>query len=287
VGFGVRVGCTNICGERFAVDSYLAAVAEELKTDVPGLETFRQALAFLQPGAPAVGCGEHHPIEGARRENYKSATDRRVELLFFDPGEEPELACHPGPGKCIPESCQLYNPKLYAMQHIWFARWDREQVNRDTAARMIVTGPDLAAGTEVTFEVIQDGFGPIGSVVATAQTGRAEAVWDAWYYLPGVVNRGNLPTGSAFPVVTFSFVARAGTRTQRSNGRVVYGDYLNLVLEIRLEQVASPLMSRPYTLRSPWGDMAGTTSEKGRIYVPGIPPGGVVLIMDGRVISSV
>lgn len=265
-------------------DRYQCAVAEELKTDVAGLAVYRQTLTFLQPGCPSVGCGEHHPIEGARQDNYKSATDRRVELLFFDPGEEPKLACHPGPGKCVPESCELYNPRFYGFQHIWFALWSTDHVNRDTSARMIVTGPDLAAGTEVTFEVIQDGYGPIGSVSAIAESGRAEAGWSDWYKPESVVNLGELPSDGVYPEISFRFSVKVNGRLQSSNERTVYGDHVDLQLRFILEDQAQPSAEKGFILVSPWGRKRGLTSQEGRIQLKSLPPGGALLIVAQQVL---
>jgi len=95
-------------------DCYEAALDRALEA-AGGLAERRAGLRFLEPAA--VGCGEHHPIEAARRDDYRSATNRRVELLFFDPGEEPELACHRGEA-CTPDVCPLYAAGRYALERV-------------------------------------------------------------------------------------------------------------------------------------------------------------------------
>lgn len=57
--------------------------------------------------APVIGCGENHPASEAKTED-ENPVDRRVELLFFDDGEEPELKCHPRKLICNPSKCDLY-----------------------------------------------------------------------------------------------------------------------------------------------------------------------------------
>ena len=97
---------------------YELKLAELLDTDVDGLDDFRGKLTLLDDGNPFVGCGETHPIEAPQRDEFRSATNRRVELLFFDPGQEPKLDCHPGSDQCNPDLCQIYNPDFYQIDPI-------------------------------------------------------------------------------------------------------------------------------------------------------------------------
>lgn len=93
--------------------------------DLLGLEryselTAQQAQLRAAPGMPEfVGCGEHVPFDASLRHAFepgeealqgpeRNPPDRRVEILFFDPGEEIDLPCHPKPGQCKPENCLLY-----------------------------------------------------------------------------------------------------------------------------------------------------------------------------------
>jgi hypothetical protein len=100
-------------------DAYMRMLADLLDTDEAGLERARQKLSFLDGLPKAVGCGEHFPVEETRKNNYRSLTNRRVEILFFDPGEEPELACHASPGECSPGACRLYAPEgFYRFRHL-------------------------------------------------------------------------------------------------------------------------------------------------------------------------
>jgi hypothetical protein len=66
--------------------------------------------------SPVIGCGENFPASGATTEE-ENAVDRRVEILFFDPGEEPLLECHPNKFNCIKTKCDLY-PKDVHYKHI-------------------------------------------------------------------------------------------------------------------------------------------------------------------------
>ena len=99
-------------------DVYMRMLAEILETDDTGLATLRRQLNYLDAERRGVGCGEHFPIEAARQNNYRSSTNRRVEILFFDPGEEPRLECHSRRGRCTPGQCEVYNPRMYQYKHI-------------------------------------------------------------------------------------------------------------------------------------------------------------------------
>lgn len=73
------------------------------------LQKIRDGIKFLEDGKPFVGCGESHPIEDPKRDNFRSATNRRVEILFFEKDEKPKTDCHPGPKKCKPELCRIFD----------------------------------------------------------------------------------------------------------------------------------------------------------------------------------
>lgn len=92
-------------------DLYEQDLARQAGVEVSGLAARRANVRYVEP-RPRVGCGEHFPIEAVGVDGFKSSTNRRVELLFFDPGEEPALACHAGP-TCNPAACDLYRPGSY------------------------------------------------------------------------------------------------------------------------------------------------------------------------------
>jgi outer membrane protein OmpA-like peptidoglycan-associated protein/phage protein D len=89
---------------------YMSELAKLLDVEVDGLAGFRSALKWADDARHCVGCGESWPIEEAGKDGFRSATNRRVEVLFFEAGQEPKLDCHPSPGKCVKSSCELYPP---------------------------------------------------------------------------------------------------------------------------------------------------------------------------------
>jgi len=73
-------------------DLYMLELAELLgHSDTSSLETYRNALKFVDDNRKIVYGGETH----ARSAFSKSKRDRRVNILFFDPIEKPELKYYP------------------------------------------------------------------------------------------------------------------------------------------------------------------------------------------------
>jgi len=66
---------------------YMEWVAITLGVDAAELHDMQESMTFLT--APTLGCGERCPITPDTEGNYRNPVDRRVEILFFDPKEEP------------------------------------------------------------------------------------------------------------------------------------------------------------------------------------------------------
>ncbi len=117
-GFGETIEVDGIVGKHtwgafFTL--YRKRVAQLLDIDEAGLKALGAGLHFTDP--EKVGCGPHHPIDGVGKKGFKSATNRRVEVIFFEPGEEPHLKCHAG-GGCKPKDCDVYNKKFYTFEFV-------------------------------------------------------------------------------------------------------------------------------------------------------------------------
>ena len=100
-------------------DMYMLELLIILGINEDGLIELKDKLQFLKKShsnpAPTVGCGENFPASGSTTED-ENAVDRRVEILFFDEGEEPKLECHPSRFNCIKSKCDLY-PKDRFYKH--------------------------------------------------------------------------------------------------------------------------------------------------------------------------
>ncbi len=262
-------------------DCYELATADELGVDRAGLAALRAGIVFLDASNHSVGCGEHHPIENVGVDHYKSEVNRRVEVLLFDPGEEPALplACHAG-GKCDPAGCELYDRACYDRRPLppmvsakeWTARWEGE-ARHGSAARMVLEAPGLPAGEPVRFTVEQEGLGPIGEVAAVASNGACAATFAAWYDpARQVPPQGELGADEPFAPTRFRFVAEGGGR-RTASPPLGYGDVLHVRL---LDGAGGPaLPRRSVRVRGPWGSKEVMNDAAGELRLEGIPPGGV------------
>lgn len=99
-------------------DVFMQELMYIMEIDEQTLQSFRDQLKFVDDSCRVVGCGENFPIEQPRQDNYRCQTNRRVEILFFDPSEKPKLSCHGGGSSCEPNKCQIYDLKIYRYKHI-------------------------------------------------------------------------------------------------------------------------------------------------------------------------
>lgn len=108
-------------------DMYQWELAQGLGTDLAGLDAFRGKIQFVDGGKKFLPCGESFPIQRPERGNFRSQTNRRIELLLFDPGEEPALTC-PASRATVhtKEECPIYGLRRYIRNFIaplWLIRF--------------------------------------------------------------------------------------------------------------------------------------------------------------------
>jgi outer membrane protein OmpA-like peptidoglycan-associated protein len=111
-------------------DCYMWELAEMQETTVEGLADHRGRINYVSEEYKIIACGESYPIEEARQDEYRSQVNRRVEILFFDPGEEPEINCPDPSGPYNNTVCDLNNCPIYKE-----GEYDREYYNPVHARR--------------------------------------------------------------------------------------------------------------------------------------------------------
>ena len=98
-------------------DLYEFELAAALQALPEALETrYRPLLKFSDYAEETkyVSCGESFPIDSARKSNYRSQTNRRVELLFFDKDEVPLIDCPLRTSSVHTESeCPIWHKKHF------------------------------------------------------------------------------------------------------------------------------------------------------------------------------
>jgi hypothetical protein len=271
-------------------DCYELKLAEVLGVDLDGLRDLRDRIWWLSTEIPWVGCGEYHPLDQVGRDGYRSQTNRRVEVRFFDLGEEPTIGCLDG--SCTGPDCELYNPLVYRRHHLppvasiapWAAGWDHpsEPAGIGTTRNMILEASDLPEGESVLFEVFQatPSRVPISPpITGTIQDGRAVAEFRDWFAPERVASKVALKDGEKFSEVSFLFVASAGG-DQIESQPLPYSDIVDLQF-VFSDGADTPASERDYVLLSPWGSLRGKTTKSGNVRVEGLPPGGAkVVVLD-------
>ena len=95
-------------------DVYMAELASMLNTDTAGLASYRSSLRFVNNAEPYIACSEKHPIDQPNRDNFRSAENRRVEVLFFRPPYMPFLGCHGSTKPYCMRACDIGECGVYA-----------------------------------------------------------------------------------------------------------------------------------------------------------------------------
>jgi outer membrane protein OmpA-like peptidoglycan-associated protein len=264
-------------------DCYEHALREELGEDEDGLAALREGLVFVDPDRKALGFSEHFPIEELGVDNYKSQLNRRVEILFFEPGEEPDLAA----AEDDPETSELYLPGHFertplgamASAKPWKARWTpAEPARTDQERQATLLAPGLPAGTPLELQVfcVVPGSEPVlidQSAVVAGGDGASVAFAD-WFSPDAVPPDSSVVT--ELPEVTFRFVYTGGGRIARSD-ELAFADSLDLRFVHRETEL--PAAEAELTLHSPFGLVEGKTDAEGKVTFPALPPGGARVVL--------
>lgn len=99
-------------------DVYMDVLMAIMDTDDAGLLNAQHSITFVDDKRKSVGCGENFPVEHKGEDKVADVKNRRVEILFFDPGEEPKLDCHPARDKCLKKKCEIYDNILFDFDRI-------------------------------------------------------------------------------------------------------------------------------------------------------------------------
>jgi outer membrane protein OmpA-like peptidoglycan-associated protein len=267
-------------------DCYEFALQEELGEDAAAVAALRGKLKFVDPERKALGFGEHFPIEELGVDDFRSQTNRRVEILFFESGAEPDVPA----AEADAETSELYLPGFYQRTPLepmlsakpFRAEWDAVTTQVGTARSMNVTTPGLPAGTPATLTLVINGE-PFGLFVTSSGDGSVTLTYDAWE-VPDEIIPVDLDAGVPFPRVSYEFFLEAGGRRVASRNAVVYADSLlvNLVLDPADDEAEFALADEPYELRTPFGRRRGRTDAQGVVDEKDLPPGGVSLLVRGR-----
>jgi outer membrane protein OmpA-like peptidoglycan-associated protein len=165
-------------------DCYEAVLAEDLGVDAKGLSDLREKVVFVDDHRRALGFGEHFPVEELGVDGLRSEANRRVEILLFDPTEEPDAE----DAENDPETAELYLPGNY--ERVVVPQEETELLVRlhDSSATPLASAPfRVSLGTDV----LSQGTSVDGRVQVTLPSGMCpEKLRLEW---------GELDAAGAFP----------------------------------------------------------------------------------------
>jgi len=101
-------------------DVYMRELSERLAEDgEETLDDWQSKITFLDPGKKLVPCGESVPIDSPGMDGLRSQTNRRVELVFFDAEDPPQINCPPSGTEVHPLTrCPIYNRRWVKREYI-------------------------------------------------------------------------------------------------------------------------------------------------------------------------
>jgi len=122
-------------------DLYSLIVARYLDIEAEDLLALRRSFRFCEPAT--LACGEDFPRDRPGQNNPTSATDRRVDVLFFDPDEQPQPGGSPPGAEIYAEHeyvlheldpCDLdpLTPAIYEIHIELYDHWHHEPVADST-----------------------------------------------------------------------------------------------------------------------------------------------------------
>jgi hypothetical protein len=224
-------------------------------------------------------------------DDFRSQTNRRVEIVFFERGEEPDLV-H---AEEDPETSELYLPGFFQRAPVeamvsakpWRADFDATTVQLQQVRSLIVDAPGLPTDVTITFTLrFEDGEGLASIAVASDNDGASASFsdWDAPREVPFV---GDLQAGQPFPTTRFSFQAEGGGRRVQSRTPLTYADTLNLQLALDHDDGTREILANEsYVVCTLWGRRQGQTDAQGLLLETNLPPGGVSIALRDRFLAG-
>ncbi len=97
-------------------DCYRHQMAAALAVDLATLDTISGALTWVASSKPSVGCGGYRPQSNMDASLSWAGGDDRVEVLFFEAAQEPDVPCLAA--RCRPDACELFDSRWYEYTRI-------------------------------------------------------------------------------------------------------------------------------------------------------------------------
>jgi outer membrane protein OmpA-like peptidoglycan-associated protein len=268
-------------------DCYEFALRDELGEDAAGLAALRATLKFADDSRRTIGFGERFPIEELGVDNFRSQTNRRVEIMFFEPGEEPDLAA----AEADPETSELYLPGFFERTPLppmvsakpWLADFDAPLVGMQQARTLSVKAPGLPADVTMLFTLRFEDGEALATIAAGSDVDAVSASFSEWDAPANVPFVGDLQVGQPFPIARFTFEVEGGGRKVKSRTALTYEDNMGLQLVLDHPDGTRELLgNEDYVVSTLWGRRQGRTDDQGFVNEVALPPGGVSIALRDR-----
>jgi hypothetical protein len=156
----------------------------DMETSTEGqeeLKRLRSELTWVDDKHKTMGFGEKFPVDNATKNNYRSQSNRRVEIMMFDEGEEPDLT----EAATNPEVMETYLPGAYGKvavkpmvtARLWKAEWDELSTGWMDDRKMLLAAPVLPAGETVVYDIWVTNAPNKTKTAGLSSESAAEASW--------------------------------------------------------------------------------------------------------------
>jgi outer membrane protein OmpA-like peptidoglycan-associated protein len=269
---------------------------ENSKEGKDELTQLRRKVVWVDDGHKTMGFGERFPVDELAKNDMRSQSNRRVEVMMFDEDEKPDLAAI----AAAPDAAEIYMPGVYGKRPVkpivsarpWKAYWEKKvdpatgeemPASAQEVRNMILDAPGLPAGELCSFSVTEkvDGSQPkdCGTVVQASVEGAATGPFEDWFETKRRTRDGKAKI-TKMPSLAFEFRVDAGGRSIRAKRALGYRDYLDIQLRHELDEVG---MDRARCrLLTPWGTMDLETDTDGCVKFDQLAPGGCRLAVGDK-----
>lgn len=104
---------------RAVFDLYIDELARVLGVARDEMGWYRALVGWVNDEKKYVACGESFPLDNVGRDNYRSQLNRRVELLFFNQNQAPEINCPTRTTSVhTPAECPIWHSLHFIPVHI-------------------------------------------------------------------------------------------------------------------------------------------------------------------------
>lgn len=274
-------------------DVYEHALSRTLGEKPGGVSALREKIIWVDKERKSLGFSEHHPIDQMGLDDVRSQANRRVELLFFDAGDEPDLML----AESDPEMSDIYLAAEYKHASIepmisalpWQAEWSQAICNSETAGTILLQAPGLRAGQTAKVTVANTLTDSTHTIDLISQQDLCTTDFKQWENLLYDCEPRAFNAAENFPVLGYTFTVDVGGRKLSSRNTIFYREKAEIHLNVELNPSTEvSALHYPMSIVTLLGSRPGKTGEgvhqsedANFILINNVPPGGFCVLIDG------